>query len=236
MLAHAFAARNLERWEGKIGEKVGGLVMQLDRRCMGCLGEGGVTVDFRVWLNLFTVDAVADLALSERLGFLGLGMDRVAIEGGDGVRYIDSLHCGGRFVSAFVGATDWFHFLKTASIWLSPYLRSQWERGQNFGRIVRALVDKRLQRSESGEHLDDFFDCLITDKSGNARYLDRGEIEAETGILCELVFAKVIVYTVMLILSCSGCRLRYHRNRLDTCLILPHQEPTLFGNTQGGSS
>lgn len=198
MLAHAFAARNLERWEGKIGEKVGGLVMQMDRGCLveGELVEAGdVIVDFRRWLNLFTVEAVVDLALSERLDLLGLGMDRVAIEGGYGVKYIDSLHCGGRFVSTFVGATDWFHFLKTVSIWLSPYLRLQWERGQKFGKIVRALVDKRLRRDESGEHLDDFFDCLITDKSGNARCLERGEIEAETSILCELVFVSLI-YTL----------------------------------------
>lgn len=190
MLAHAFAARNLERWEGKIGEKVRRLVLQLDRRCLaegGSVESADVTVDFRAWLNLFTVEAVVDLALSEKLGLLGLGVDRVAVEGGDGVKYIDSLHCGGRFVSTFVGATDWFRSLKTVSIWFSPYLRSQWERGQNFGRIVRTLVDKRLRRDESGEQLDDFLDCLITDKKGNARCLDRGEIEAEAGILCELV-------------------------------------------------
>lgn len=213
MLAHAFAARNLEGWEGKIGEKVGRLVMQLDRRCTCCLGQGGlvemedVTVDFRLWANLFTVDTIVDLALSEKLGMLDSGRDMVAIEGVDGAKYIDSLHCGGRFVSTFVGATDWFRFLKTASIWLSPYLRSQWERGQNFGRIVCTLVDRRLRRQQCGDQLDDFFDCLMTDKSGKARCLERGEIEAETGILCELALKTYDIHTLILIGSCSGCRL-----------------------------
>lgn len=118
MLAHAFATRNLEGWEGKIGKKVGKLVMQLDRWCTGGLvGNGlveieGVTIDWRWWASLFTVDAIVDLALSEKLYMLDLGRDMAAIEGVDGAKYIDGLHCGGRFVSTLVGASDWFFSLE----------------------------------------------------------------------------------------------------------------------------
>ncbi|KAJ5913714.1 benzoate 4-monooxygenase cytochrome P450 [Penicillium tannophilum] len=195
MLSNAFATRNLEQWEFKITDKVERLLKQFDQRCTSPLSPGmlvnpdDLTVNFRFWSNLFTVDAIADIALSKKLGLLDLGSDDVAVDGFNGssqpIRYLESLHRGNRVSSRIIGATEWFHFLRVLSTTLSPYLRSQWEHGQKFGRIVTTLAGQRLQLQEKGNTSTDFLACLIEDKKGNARSLDRGEIDAETSIFLD---------------------------------------------------
>lgn len=190
MLSNAFATRNLEQWEFKITDKVVKLVTQLDLRCTAPPLDDSVSVDdlavnFRWWSNLFTFDAIADLALSERLGLLESGTDRVECSGDNGVQslsLISSLHYGNRVVSRFIGATDWFHTLKRLSKLLSPNFRVH---GDDFGRIASMLTDKRVERHYAGDKLSDFLGCLIEDKGGKQRDLDRGELEAETSILCK---------------------------------------------------
>ncbi|RAK95353.1 cytochrome P450 [Aspergillus ibericus CBS 121593] len=192
MLSHAFATRNLEHWEFKISDKINKLIAQLDRRCTLPLSVGkqvrasDLTVNFRLWSNLFTIDALADIALSEQLGMLDSGTDTIQVDGRDGnLSYIDSLRGGNNVLSHFVGATEWFSLFKTVSGFFSPRSRKQWEHGRNFGRIASALADKRLQRHDRGDRLSDLFACLIEDKAGEARCLDRGEIEAETNLLLD---------------------------------------------------
>ncbi|KAJ6007201.1 benzoate 4-monooxygenase cytochrome P450 [Penicillium canescens] len=195
MLSNAFATRNLEQWEFKITDKVERLLKQLDQRCTSPLSPDmlvnpdDLTVKFRFWSNLFTVDAIADIALSKRLGLLDLGSDDVAVDGFNGysqsIKYLESLHRGNRVSSRIIGAKEWFQFLRVLSTTLSPYLRSQWEHGRKFGRIVSALAGQRLQLQEKGNTPSDFLACLIEDKKGNARSLDRGEIDAEASIFLD---------------------------------------------------
>ena len=190
MLSHAFATRNLEQWEFKISDKIKSLVTQLDQKCTTPLSVGeqasssDLTVNFRLWSNLFTIDAIADIALSEKLGMLDSGTDMIQADGmDDPLNYIRSLHAAGYMTSLFVGTTEWFSFLKALSSLLSPHWRKQWEYGQNFGSIAAALAGKRLQKHENGDRLSDILACLIEDKAGKSRCLDRGEIQAETHLL-----------------------------------------------------
>jgi benzoate 4-monooxygenase len=191
MLSNAFAVRNLEQWEFKIIDKVERLVKQFDQRCTLPLSSDKVTpddlsVNFRFWSNLFTVDAIADIALSKKLGLLDSGSDEVSIDGtSQPVRCLESLHRGNRFSSHIIGATEWFHTLRAISTTISPYLKSQLEHAHKFGRIVSTLAGERLQLQENSDGSDDFLTCLIKDKKGNSRNLDRGEINAETSILCK---------------------------------------------------
>lgn len=189
MLSNAFATRNLEQWEFKISDKVRKMVTQFDKRCTDPLSKddsvdpSDLTVNFRLWSNLFTLDAIADIALSERLGLLESGTDVVEARMGNSVHrfnLIESLHCGGRVVSKFVGATDWFYILKTLSTFVIPEFRAH---GNDFANIVSTLTDRRVGKHNRGDKLSDFLGCLLEDKAGRQRGLDRGEIEAETTVL-----------------------------------------------------
>lgn len=191
MLSHAFSTQNLELWEFKVRDKVEKLVGQFDQRCTAPVGKMGVDstdegfVDFRRWSNLFTIDAIADIALSEKLHMLESGTDKITLEdqNQEQLSFLESLHHGNRMVSIIIGTTGWFPTLKYLSDLLSGYFHEQWEHGRNFGRIVHHLAKKRLQRFHDGEELDDFLSYLTRDKAGNARGLDSREIEAEVNIL-----------------------------------------------------
>lgn len=191
MLSNAFSTRNLEQWEFKISDKVEKMVLQFDQRCTHPLSDGSevrpddLTIDFRRWSNLFTIDAIADIALNEKLGLLQAGTDLVKCKTGNDVRnlnIIHSLHCANRTISRFVGSTDWFYYLKDLAKLISPHFRVH---ADSFGHIVSMLADRRLERHRKGEKLDDFLGCLIEDRVGKNRGLDRGEIQAETTILCK---------------------------------------------------
>ncbi|KAK9857733.1 hypothetical protein MYU51_019929 [Penicillium brevicompactum] len=223
MLSNAFATRNLEQWEFKIVDKVERLLMQFDRRCTSPsltsshIDSEDLTVDFRFWSNLFTIDAIADIALSIKLGQLDSASDEVLAYGSSRpIKYITSLHRGNRFSSRIIGATDWFHVLRYMSTAVSPYLRSQWKHAQRFGEIVRTLASRRLQLQESSGISSDLLACLIEDKKGNARDLDRGEIDAETSI-----FLDAGSDTTAIALT-------------NVLYYLPHQEPAIFANAQDG--
>lgn len=91
MISHAFTTRNLELWEFKVRDKVEKLVDQFDRRCSEPLSgektlgvsDDDLTVDFRRWPNLFIIEAIADIALSDKFGMLELGMDQVTVNSKD---------------------------------------------------------------------------------------------------------------------------------------------------------
>ncbi|KIA75574.1 benzoate 4-monooxygenase cytochrome P450 [Aspergillus ustus] len=207
MLSHAFSAKNLETWEFKITDKVEKLVAQFDKRAHppSPAWKTGTTtsqpddddtlVDARYWFNLFTVDAIADIALSERLGMLESGSDIVQIPGGGGPgeeeegrahAFIADMHEAARVKSKIVGTSEWYFILKAVVTFFSSHARSQWKCGGNVGRTVINLAAKRLRRhGERGKTIDDFLSCLIADKAGNARGLDMGELTAETNILLD---------------------------------------------------
>ncbi|KAL3449223.1 cytochrome P450 [Aspergillus insuetus] len=195
MLSHAFSAKNLEAWEFKITDKVEKLVAQFDKRALapgsedrpGRQGDG--FVDVRYWLNLFTVDAIADIALSERLGMLESGSDVVKIDGPYGEsllhHFVADMHEAARVKSKIIGTLDWYYILKEASTFVSSRCRLQWDCGRKVGQTVSYLARKRLQRYEDGKEIDDFLSCLIKDKAGKARDLDMAELTAETNFLLD---------------------------------------------------
>ncbi|KAE8143442.1 cytochrome P450 [Aspergillus pseudotamarii] len=195
MLSHAFSTKNLESWEFKITDKVEKLVAQLDRRAHAPSWNNSPNqpntsmVDLRYWFNLFTVDAIADIALSERLGMLESGSDVVKVSGpreeNRTHRFIADMHEAARVKSKIIGTLDWYNVLKQVTIFFSSRCRSQWDCGGNVGQIVSHLASKRLQRYEDGESIDDFLSCLIKDKAGKSRDLDMGELKAETNILLD---------------------------------------------------
>lgn len=187
ILSHAFATRNLEQWEFKVTDKVQKLIAQFDRICRE--NENTGTVDFRKWSNLFTIEAITDIALSHHLGCLSQGHDSVSIITEDGrtktVNYIDCLHSGRRATSMLIWSTKWFSSLRFVLKRLPGFFQTQWQKGQGFDEMVQYLVRCRLQRYKNGEELEDFVGCLFQDKHGEERNLEIGEIEAEVATLCK---------------------------------------------------
>src|SRR5580658_7182100 len=94
VLSSAYALKNLEEWEHKVADKTARLIKHFDECCTAPLSQGvhvppsaDLTVDYRKWTNFFTLDAIADIGLSERLGFLDRGHDRVVGQRTDGTKY-----------------------------------------------------------------------------------------------------------------------------------------------------
>ncbi|PVH75721.1 benzoate 4-monooxygenase cytochrome P450 [Cadophora sp. DSE1049] len=199
LLSNAFATRNLEAWEFKVSDKVEKMMVQFDKRCTAPLPKGQLprpeelTVNFRKWSNLFTVDAIADIALSETLGLLGSADDTLLIDNHDGTKeklnFVESLHGGNRATSLIIWSTDWYHITKPLTSILSGYFKKQWQHGRNYSKIVGHLVQRRLHKHLVGEPLDDFLACLLQDKQGLPRSLPRGEIEAEVNVMTIVVNA-----------------------------------------------
>ncbi|KAH8803375.1 benzoate 4-monooxygenase cytochrome P450 [Xylogone sp. PMI_703] len=213
MLSNAFATRNLEGWEFKVHDKVKNLIVQFDRFCTKPLSDDeqpqteDLTIDFRKWANLFTVDAIADIGLSESLGMLINGNDKLTVDVKNGHKqsfsFIESLHGGNRASSIVGWATGWFHIIRPVTDLASRYFNQQWQHGRNYSKIVSHLTRRRLEKHQSGENLDDFLACLIEDKQGKPRQLDQGEIEAEVNVLMNagsdttaIALANVLYYLV----------------------------------------
>ncbi|KAL6362875.1 hypothetical protein LRP88_04189 [Fusarium phalaenopsidis] len=168
------------------------LIRQFDRICDEAASATNTktgTLDFRKRANLFTVEAIADIALSHKLGCLDRGDDQVTITTADGnekrIKYIECLHAGKRATSTLVWATSWFRFLRTVLTLLPGWFRSQWLKGSQFDDMVHHLTRVRVERHRTGETLDDIVYCLIADKNGELRGFDIGEIEAEVGVLLD---------------------------------------------------
>ncbi|KAK9779566.1 putative Cytochrome P450 [Seiridium cardinale] len=194
ILSAAYAIQNLENWEYKVADKAERFVRGADRACTLPMKKGllrpdpqDLTFDYRAWTNFFTLDAIADIGLSERLGFLDQGSDIVQAERLDGstfeVNYRACLHATARNQSALAWSHDWFGFNKWLSSRLSPEFRNRWNLNEGWDGIVYHRATQRLKRYESGEKLSDFFQCLMEDKQGNPHGMEWGEIVAEVSIM-----------------------------------------------------
>ncbi|KIW31689.1 uncharacterized protein PV07_03294 [Cladophialophora immunda] len=188
-LAAAFATKHLEAWEWKVVDKCEMLVAQLDRRCVPSLKEGIVDtemVDLRKWTNLFTVEAIADIALSERLGMLEAGDDKILALEKNGmtreVSFINSLHGLGRSIAPIVWSGRAYGLLKRVVPVFSTSFQKEQAKNTTYDDIVRWLVQNRIRRQIKGEALDDFFASLWHDKQGHVTNLQVGEIEAEVSV------------------------------------------------------
>jgi hypothetical protein len=146
-----------------------------------------LTVDYRAWTNFFTLDAIADIGLSERLGFLDTGDDLTTAEAMDStiykINYRQCLHSTARAQAGLVWAYEWFPVLTELSKIISSKYRHMWELNKGWNDIVYHRATQRLKRYRAGEKLEDFFQCLMEDNNGNAIGLEWGEIVAEVSIM-----------------------------------------------------
>lgn len=192
VLSSAYAIKNLEGWEYKVADKTDKLIKHLDKCCTAPLAPReqpkpeDVNVDYRKWSNFFTLDAIADIGLSEKLGFLDRGHDRVTGRRLDGTTYEcnfrDSLYQNARKQSLLIWPYAWYPFInKIADI--LPFYRRMGNFARDWEGIPIELAHRRLQRYRAGEKLDDFFQALMEDKNGHPNNLEWGEIVAEVSIM-----------------------------------------------------
>ncbi|KAH8204608.1 hypothetical protein TruAng_001237 [Truncatella angustata] len=194
VLSAAYALQNLENWEYKVADKAERFVRGADRACTLPLKKGllrpdraDLTFDYRAWTNYFSLDAIADIGLSERLGFLDQGSDLCKAENMDGslfnVNYRACLHATARNQSVIAWSHNWYGFNQWLTSLLSPDFRNRWNLNKGWDGIVLHRATQRLKRYENGEKLQDFFQCLMEDKQGNPHGLEWGEIVAEVSIM-----------------------------------------------------
>lgn len=182
LVSNAYASRNVETWEYKVADKVTRLVQRFDEFC-----ENDQVVDFRRWTNLFTVEAIADIGLSHKMGFLESGDDVVPVRKEDGsiheYRFVQSLHGGNAAGSRLAWETVWFSIVVKAARFFSPWFKQQLEHGGHYGDVIGFLLRERLKKHAKGKKTDDFFQALVEDRNGEDRNLESKEIEAEVSIM-----------------------------------------------------
>ncbi|KAJ2897481.1 hypothetical protein MKZ38_004648 [Zalerion maritima] len=193
VLSSAYALKNLENWEHKVADKVQRLIVQFDKRCTAPLPKGqtfpdpkDLTIDYRAWTNFFSLDAIADIGVSERLGLLDQGHDRVVAQAKDGTKFEtslrDALYPIARKQSLLVWDYDKYHLIDKLSN-LIPYYKKMGDASFYWDAVVLRRAAYRLERYRAGEKLDDFFQALMEDKNGSPNNLEWGEIIAEVNIM-----------------------------------------------------
>ncbi|OJZ91254.1 hypothetical protein ASPFODRAFT_706999 [Aspergillus luchuensis CBS 106.47] len=196
MLSGAFAMKNVQQWEFKVAEKVMHFVEACDKHCTEPLSKTAqqpdprdTTFDFRAWSNFFTIDAILDIALSEKLGLLRAGSDLVTAQTVDGVQYQvpfrECLHASKIAHTRIAYADKWYGFNSKYTTRILPSHRKLWKLSQGWRDFVNYQATKRMARTTQGEKLDDFFQYLMDDKDGNPRNLEWGEIASEVAVLLD---------------------------------------------------
>lgn len=161
------------------------MVNQFDKRV--CDHGHDEVVDYRIWANFFSLDAIADIGLSYKLGFLDQGSDRCTSLRPDGttceVNYRECLYANSRAQSVLGQTYRWYPHVVQLSKWLSPYYSKLWKLSDGWDGCYLNLASERLKRYNAGEKLDDFFDAMMHDKNGVPHNLEWGEIVAEVSIM-----------------------------------------------------
>lgn len=193
VLCGAYTLKNLEEWEFKVAGVTGKLIKAFDARRTDPLLPGAVpetkdlTVHYRNWTVLFAAAAIANIGLSDDLGFLDEGSDQVRAELNNGsVKDVSFRHyhaATARVSYQLVWADDWFKTLKRISQLISPKDRNMGKLDGDWGGIVYNLATTRLKRYMAGENIDDFFSAMMEDKDGAPHNLEWGEIVAEINIM-----------------------------------------------------
>ena len=192
VLSSAYALKNLEGWEHKVADKTDRMIQHFDRCCTNALKPGRfpdseeLNVDYREWTNYFTLDAIADIGLSEKLGLLDNGHDRVSARRTDDTTYEcnfrECLYQNARKQSLLIWPYEWYRLINKLSN-LIPFYGRMGQLAREWDGIPLELAHRRLERYRSGEKLDDFFQALMEDKNGNPNNLEWGEIVAEVSIM-----------------------------------------------------
>lgn len=193
VLSSAYALKNLEGWEHKVADKTARLIAHFDECCTAPLSTANdapkkedLTVDYRAWTNFFSLDAIADIGLSEILGFLDTGNDKITGRRTDGTKYEcnfrECLYQNARKQSLLVWPYEWYPFLNKISN-IVPFYGRMGNLARDWDGIPLELSHRRLDRYRAGEKLDDFFQVLMEDKNGNPNNLEWGEIVAEVSVM-----------------------------------------------------
>ncbi|KAJ5105899.1 hypothetical protein NUU61_003246 [Penicillium alfredii] len=193
VLSSAFAIKNLEEWEFKVAAVSAKLIKAFDDRCTDPLPPNqnpkkeDLTIDYRNWTVLWTAAAIANIALSEDLGFLNEGSDTIKSESKDGtVKEVSFRDCHLATQTAsylLVWSYDWFKTLRRLNQAISSSYRRLCQLDGDWGGIVYNRATTRMKRYMAGEKLDDFFAVLMEDKNGSPHNLEWGEIVAEISIM-----------------------------------------------------
>lgn len=234
VLSSAYALKNLEEWEHKVADKMVRLIKHLDKCCTGPLPEHqtspalpDVNVDFRAWVNFFTLDAISDIGLSESLGFLDRGHSRLMARRTDGTPYEadmrDCLYEMAHKQALLIWPYKWYPFLNKVADLIPFYgrmgtLHRKWEG------IPLELAARRLCRYQRGEKLDDFFQALMEDKNSHPNNLEWGEIVAEVSIMLNagsVTTAIAITNVVFQLLKNPEC---LHKVRAELDAVLDDEE------------
>ncbi|KAL4889689.1 benzoate 4-monooxygenase cytochrome P450 [Aspergillus ambiguus] len=230
VLSSAYAIKNLENWEHKVVDMSRRLVKAFDARCTSPLpansvpGPQDLTVDYRLWTNLFTIAAIANIGLSEDIGFLDQGSDLITSEDKDGtvkkVHFRDCLFATGSATSTLIWSYAWYPTLTRLSKLLSPTYRQKWKLNKDWDGIVYNRATSRWRKYEHGEKFEDFFSALMEDKSGTPHNLEWGEIVAEVSIMMNAGSdtTGIALNNVMLMLLKNPHCLRRLRDEIDDVL------------------
>ncbi|KAI6818551.1 cytochrome protein [Hortaea werneckii] len=210
VLSSAYALKNLEEWEFKVADKAQRMLDQLDKRC--CDHGHDEIVDYRKFANFFSLDAIADIGLSKRLGFLDNADDRCLSMASDGsthyCQYRQCLYANSRLMSVLGNTYRWFPHLCSLSRHFFPEFARLWKLSDSWDGIPPALTYERLQRYQNGERLDDFFQAMMHDKNGAPHNLEFGEIAAEVSIMMNAgstTTAIAMTNTLYLLLANRKC-------------------------------
>lgn len=230
VLSSAYALKNLENWEHKVADKVERMIAQLDKRCTDPLPLNQLyphpddcTVDYRAWTNFFTLDAIADIGLSERLSLLDKGDDVVTAQWKDDttseLNLRLCLYPTARKQSLLLWSYDYYKFLDKA-LNVIPFYRRMSKSSRGWDAIVLRLATVRLERYRAGEKLDDFFQALMEDKNGSPNNLEWGEIVAEVNIMMNAgsVTTAIALANVMYQLLKNPRALQRLREEIDAVL------------------
>ncbi|KFY97979.1 hypothetical protein V500_01833 [Pseudogymnoascus sp. VKM F-4518 (FW-2643)] len=193
VLASAYALKNLEQWEFKVADKTERLIKAFDNAIDTAHADDVKAkkvglVDYRMWTNFFSIDAIADIGLSKLLGFLDHGNDKCISEKLNGkqkeVSFRDCLYAVARAQSGIVWSYSWYTTLVKITRWTIPFYNRLWNLSDDWEGIPLHLARDRWQRYEKGEKLDDFFQALMEDNRTSAKNcLEWGEIVAEVSIM-----------------------------------------------------
>ncbi|OOQ86844.1 benzoate 4-monooxygenase cytochrome P450 [Penicillium brasilianum] len=234
VLSSAYALKNLESWEYKVTDKVQRMFKHFDEVCTLAPKEDvasgkvapdpkDLTLDLRAWNNFFTLDAIADIGLSEKLGFLDQGNDMVMAERRDGTTYKTSLrealYPTARKQSLLVWNYEWYPVLDKL-VNVIPFFGRMATSASDWDNIMWRRGSQRLLRYEAGEKLDDFFQALMEDKNGNPNNLEWGEVIAECNIMMNAgsVTTAIAITNVMYQLLRNPRCLAKLREELDAVL------------------
>ena len=193
-LSAAFAIKNLERWDFKVARTTERLLIAFDKLCTQPLKPGtlpeaqDLTVDFNKWANLFTIEAINNIALSSTLGLLEQGDDLVTAQRKDGTtykaHYRKSQNLSAYATSHFVWDYNNFRLFARLSKFI-PKWNAVWKEASPWSDVINHQAVTRLEKYNQGEKLDDFFTALMDDKNGSPHNLEWGEIHSEIGAIID---------------------------------------------------